>query len=958
MSDKPFTILIVDNNDEESTSLLQRLAGDSVIVEAASGKEALAACQNQEVHLVLLALQMPLMDGLEFAEQLHKHTPGRHTPIIFITNEFNAVEFQQRGYAVGDVDYLTRPIDDNQILNRVRLYRQLFEHEQERRRNNSELERRVRERTLELEEKARQLADEVATRQESETRFRRFFDNNSSVMLLIEPHDGVVVDANRAAADYYGYSAAELSGMPISSINSLPEEKIAEERQRALTQSRNYFNFKHRLASGELRDVEVYSTPVEVEGSMMLFSIVHDITARKKAQEELKLAASVFSHASEGIVITDTVGTIVDVNDASLQISGYSREEVIGKNPSMFASGRQDPEVYADMWSELSESGHWSGEIWNRRKNGEVYAEMLTISAVHDADGKVKNYVGLFSDITEAKQHQHQLEHVAHYDALTNLPNRVLLADRLHQAMARAKRSGQQLAVAYIDLDGFKAVNDCHGHDIGDQLLMTVANRMQEVLRESDTISRLGGDEFVAVLADLSSHNDATVVLRRLLEAAAMPIHVNELILQVSASLGVTYYPQHDEVDADQLLRQADQAMYQAKLAGKNRFHIFDSELDRSVRGHHESLENIQTALVRDELVLYYQPKVNMRSGKVVGVEALIRWQHLEQGLLPPAAFLPVIEGHPLEVELGEWVIETALKQMAAWNRLGLEIPVSVNVGAQQLQQPDFTQRLQQRLAAYPEIKPGQLELEVLETSALEDIVQVSEVMRSCHEMGISFALDDFGTGYSSLTYIKRLPAATLKIDRSFVRDMLDDPDDLAILEGVLGLAAAFRRKVIAEGVETVEHGQLLLKLGCELAQGYGISRPIPAEAIPEWAASWRPDPSWAEQPKISRDDLPLLFAGVEHRAWINAVEEKLRGHAAAPPPLDHHKCRFGEWLEGEGRQGHQEHPLFVAIEEKHREVHNLALALLQQNREEGMELLHQLRDELLELLHELLLGG
>ena len=340
-------------------------------------------------------------------------------------------------------------------------------------------------------------------------------------------------------------------------------------------------------------------------------------------------------------------------------------------------------------------------------------------------------------------------------------------------------------------------------------------------------------------------------MLSRLLAAAAAPLDINGQLLQVSASLGVTFYPQAEEVDADQLLRQGDQAMYRAKLAGKNRYHIFDADHDRSLRGHHESLEQIRHALARGEFVLHYQPKVNMRTGAVVGAEALIRWQHPQRGLLPPALFLPVMEDHPLAVAVGEWVIDTALAQVDRWRADGLHIPVSVNVGARQLQQPDFVSRLRDCLAAHPGVPAGHLEMEVLETSALEDLSRVSAVIEACRDIGVLFALDDFGTGYSSLTYLKRLSVSHLKIDKSFVRDMLDDPDDLAILQGVIGLAAAFKRQVIAEGVETVEHGTALLQLGCELAQGFGIARPMPGADMPAWVASWQPDAAWLAAPVV-----------------------------------------------------------------------------------------------------------
>jgi EAL domain-containing protein (putative c-di-GMP-specific phosphodiesterase class I) len=318
-----------------------------------------------------------------------------------------------------------------------------------------------------------------------------------------------------------------------------------------------------------------------------------------------------------------------------------------------------------------------------------------------------------------------------------------------------------------------------------------------------------------------------------------------------------------------------------------------------------------------------------MRTGEIIGVEALIRWQHPERGLLLPADFLPVIEGHPLSIDVGEWVIDTALTQLEQWHAAGIEMQISVNVSAFQLQQTNFTERLHQMLAAHPNVLPASLEIEVLETSALEDVIQTSKVIEICRKVGILFALDDFGTGYSSLTYLKRLPVNLLKIDQSFVRDMLDDPDDMSILEGVLDLGMAFRRKVIAEGVETVEHGRILLQMGCDLAQGYGIARPMPAQEMPRWAATWHPDPIWLNLPSFSRDDLPVLFAGVEHRAWVMGIKSFLEGKSEVLPQIAHHQCRFGEWLKGSGFARYGVHSAYPVIEALHRRVHELATELL-----------------------------
>ena len=566
---------------------------------------------------------------------------------------------------------------------------------------------------------------------------------------------------------------------------------------------------------------------------------------QKKSEDQLKLAASVYAHAREGIIITDVKGNIVDVNDTFLEITGYSRAEVIGQNPRILSSGQQSSEFYASMWSAVISEGFWSGEIWNRRKSGEIYPEMLTISSVSDEFGAHKHYVALFTDISNIKQHEAQLERMAHYDVLTGLPNRALLADRLGQAMLQCHRHHSSLAVVFLDLDGFKNVNDTYGHSAGDELLVALSQRMKAVLRDCDTLARIGGDEFVLVLADLSEAESCIPLLERLLDVVGEPFNSgNKLAVNMTVSMGVTTYPQ-DDVDADQLMRHADQAMYVAKQRGKNRYHFFDMAGDSALSIKRQKIARIQEALVNGELTLYYQPKVNMITGHVVGMEALIRWEHPERGLLAPAEFLPVIEGHATCIDIGEWVIDTALTQIAAWQAAGLVMPVSVNLCTCQLQQPHFLEKLKRLLSGHPNVNPQHLEFELLETGWLGDMTNIASLMNDCSKLGISFALDDFGTGYSSLTYLRRLPANLVKIDQSFVRDMLTDPDDLAIVDGVIGLSQSFRRAVIAEGVETIDHGKALVQLGCDLGQGYGISRPMPADQVSQWVATWNSTDAW-----------------------------------------------------------------------------------------------------------------
>jgi diguanylate cyclase (GGDEF)-like protein len=433
---------------------------------------------------------------------------------------------------------------------------------------------------------------------------------------------------------------------------------------------------------------------------------------------------------------------------------------------------------------------------------------------------------------------------MAHFDLLTELPNRALLSDRLSDAMMQSQRSNQSLAVAYLDLDGFKEINDAHGHHVGDELLITVSQRMKSSLGKNDTLARVGGDEFIAVIVNLDNRSDKKPALERLLKAASDPVLVDDSIMHISTSIGVTLYPQ-DGSDAEQLIRHADQAMYVAKQAGKNRYHVFDTVLNNEVKAQLEVLADIDTALEQSEFVLHYQPKVNMRTSKVMGVEALIRWQHPELGLLQPLSFLPALEGEAISLVMGEWVIDSALTQINQWQKMGINLPISVNISAFQLQQDNFPARLTELMANHPEVGQHSLELEILETSELSNISKVINTMAACHALGVRFALDDFGTGYSSLTHLKRLPAYLIKIDQSFVRNMLDDTNDLAIIEGVIGLAKTFKREVIAEGVETIAHGSALLKLGCELAQGYGIARPMPADDVPQWINNWKADDIW-----------------------------------------------------------------------------------------------------------------
>ncbi|MDD2699989.1 MAG: EAL domain-containing protein [Sideroxydans sp.] len=570
------------------------------------------------------------------------------------------------------------------------------------------------------------------------------------------------------------------------------------------------------------------------DGHSYLVGIGTDITERKRSEDALRIIASVFDNSQEAILITDADNNILEVNPAFIDITGYTREEVLGRNPRLLSSGRHDRDFYRGMWQTLQRDRAWRGEIWNRRKSGEIYAELLSISAIRDDEDKLQRYVGVFSDISHLKAHEAELSRIAHYDALTGIPNRVLLADRMKQAIAQTAREQNMLAVCYLDLDGFKQINDTLGHDAGDQVLVEIASRIGKTLRGGDTVARLGGDEFVVVLLGLEKGEECMATLERLLTVISEPMAVKEQSLALSTSIGVSLYPLDDE-DPDTLLRHADQAMYVAKQSGKNRFHIYDPALDMRTRTQHAMLNNIREALEQQQFELHYQPKIDLRTRQLVGAEALIRWRHPQRGLLFPNEFLRPIENTSLDIEIGDWVIGNALQQLENWQQDGLDIEVSINISAHHLESRGFADKLQHQLSCHPKLPPGRLQIEVLETAALNDIAIVRDVIEACRKFGVRFALDDFGTGYSSLSYLSGLPVDVLKIDQSFVRDMLEDKGDFAIVQGIIALAHAFERQIVAEGIETEAHYRALLEMGCSYGQGYLIARPMPANELHHW---------------------------------------------------------------------------------------------------------------------------
>ncbi len=573
---------------------------------------------------------------------------------------------------------------------------------------------------------------------------------------------------------------------------------------------------------------------------------LEDVTERRSAADREHLSASLFQHLHEGLLITDAEMRVLDVNPTYLKILGQKREELLGQVPPLLRATDDSSahSQHANMWSSLQSTGTWRGELSERRRNGDACILQITITAVRGADSLARYHVLVISDITDQRRQRDRLERQAHYDELTRLPNRARLAQLLAEGMAATERDGCLLAVCYLDLDHFKPVNDQYGHAAGDRLLVELARRLRGALRShpvwSDRAARLGGDEF-ALLLRAQSIEEARLAVERVLRVSSMPYVVSDgqPPVIVTASIGATIFP-IDRSDPDTLLRHADHAMYGAKQTGRNGYLIFDPEHSRRAEERIVAIGRVQDALDQHELVLHYQPKVDMRRGVVLGMEALLRWNHPVEGLIAPGLFLPIIDSTGLSVKVGDWVLDQALSQLAYWQAMGLDLTVSVNMSARHLQDPDFAPRLAELISRHGRALGSKLELEVLETAALIDVAHTSSLLERCRKLGVRFALDDFGTGYSTLSYLKRLPVDVLKIDRTFVHNMLEDRQDLAIVEGVIGLARTFNCTAIAEGVETAAQARLLLDLGCDVGQGHGIAMPMPASEVADWVRNYR----------------------------------------------------------------------------------------------------------------------
>ncbi len=674
-------------------------------------------------------------------------------------------------------------------------------------------------------------------------------------MLVMDRH-GRITQANARAEAMFGYAADGMSGLV---IEDLIPQRIRDAHREYRSQPAE-IPPKHRVmgmpggdffglrTDGSEFPVEIGLGTVELRGERFTVVSINEITERKQIEDKLRIAAIAFE-TQAGMIVTDASGIIVRVNQAFTRLTGYTAAEALGHTPALLRSGRHDAGFYRRMWDTIRDKGFWQGEMWNRRKNGKIYAEWLTITAVAKPGGEITHYVGTFSDIVENSEAEAEIHRLAYYDALTQLPNRRLLHDRLAQALASSSRNRLHGAVLFLDLDNFKTLNDTRGHATGDQLLIAVARRLQTTLREGDTVSRpddtvsrLGGDEFVLVLEDLSESaeeaaHQARQVGEKLREALALPYDLGNSDFHCTASFGATLFHGHDD-SIDTLLKQADMALYQAKNAGRNTLRFFDPAMQAALDERSSLEAELRRALKRRQLHLHYQPQLDSQR-RIIGAEALLRWEHPVRGRIPPDVFIPLAEETGLILSIGQWVLETACAQIKAWSdRVSTrDLRLAVNVSARQFRQPGFVDVMEKLLRDH-DIDPNRLKIELTESLVIDNVDESITRMQALKDLGVGFSMDDFGTGYSSLSYLKRLPLDQLKIDRSFVRDLAHDPNDAAIVQTIITMGRTLGLQVIAEGVESEAQLEFLADHGCHAYQGFLFSKPVPIGEFDQMVAA------------------------------------------------------------------------------------------------------------------------
>ena len=798
-------VLVID--DDTMTQLLtqETLTSEGFeVIEALNGIEGITLAIEHAPDLILLDIIMPGMDGFECLENLLKYLPGccATIPVIMLTG-MDDCESIERVFSMGASDFIHKPIIWPLLAHRLRFVMRSHQLTQE---------LRIRE--------ERQRLSMLAAHQ-------GFFD--------IDIRTGQTI-VNDEYAIMLGYDPATFKESTTAWLDRLhPDDRKAMEKT-----YRSYVSgdlpefrgeFRQACRDGSWKWILSVGNIVEHDSSgapLRMLGMHTDIDYLKQTEECLRLLAKVFENSGESIMLCDPDKKILGVNQAFTRTTGYLSYEVIGKNPKLLASGRHNAMFYDQMKQSLKDKSYWQGEVWNRRKNGELFPALLGISTVYDALGRLTQYIVVFSDITERKTAESKIEYLAHHDALTNLPNRTLLRDRFEQAIAYATRNNSLVALLFLDLDHFKQVNDTLGHDTGDHLLQAISSRLIRCLREVDSICRQGGDEFIIVMTDLKDNDAVIQITQKILQQLNEPFDIDGTQICTSFSIGISIYPE-DSTHFEGLLNKADTAMYAAKKQGRNTFQFFSDDMSIISIERMNMEHDLRHALKNGELSLNYQPQYSIKNRQLVGAEALLRWTKSNGEQVPPAKFIPVAEETGLIVPIGDWVLQEACRQNKLWHDAELKLTVNVNVSAVQFKQGNMVESVRSALAISG-LEPRYLELELSETTLMMDIDPVVKVMAKLKKLGVTFAIDDFGSGYSSLSYIKRFNIDKLKIDQSFVNDLSQGRQkDKAIVEAIILMGRTLRIEVLAEGVETKDQLDQLQQLGCKIVQGYYLNHPLSA---------------------------------------------------------------------------------------------------------------------------------
>lgn len=939
-----YRILIVDDESTNISVLVEILSQKYELLVATDGERALEIVRSQEsIDLILLDIIMPKMDGYEVADQLR--LDESNIPFIFLTAK-NDSQSVVKGFNLGAVDYLSKPFAREELLVRVKTH-------------------------LKVKSLHNQLYKKVTQLDHSVAHYKAL---NLALPVGVVVHDAKtrkITFANLAAQNILQLSEEEIIGemksdlwTPIREDGSACEPgkhpyMITIETKKPQRDFIMGLKHKTHITWLDISSEPLFNSDGTLKEVIVTFT---DISIQKKMQEDLDKERKRFSLAIEGsrdgLWDWDLLSDEAYISEQYELMLGYKPGEMPKTKDAwseqLHPDDREGAFETIKKYMEKKGDGVYESRFRIRRKSGDYIWVLGRGKAEFNSNGVPVRFVGFNTDITEHVNQERALEHSAKHDPLTELPNRFLLSELLHQLMQHAKRKGEMIFLMFIDLDGFKHINDKYGHDAGDVVLKTVAKRMKNSIRGNDIVARLGGDEFVIAAADIKTKTELLPVLERILHDISMPITFEDKQLCVSASIGVSFYPQKMDVGSESLLRQADQAMYEAKTKGKNQYCFFNLEANMEIHAHQKKLEAIQKAIVLNEFVLYYQPKVNMKSGEIIGLEALLRWQHEEKGLLFPDSFLPLIENNrDLMIMLGSWVFDKAFKQLQEWRKLGIDIHLSINVSAYELQSGDFVTKLKDIFEKYPEVSPESIELEILETHAFEDFVHTSKILNKCRDIGVRISLDDFGTGYASLSHLKRIPLDTIKIDKTFVLDSISEKSSLSIVDASLALSRAFQYKIIAEGVESIEIGKLLIQVGYEVAQGYAIAKPMPADKVASWIEQWKNHDIWANTTALKNEHLYILYALLEHRKWVSMIEDYIRGKNSNLPQMDKNECGFGKWLASEESQLFCTKEDFEKLCNLHDNLHDYADEILKKARDDfKIKELQKLSSEILEKMN------